>query len=50
MDTKPREVELVLTGRNAPQPFLEKADLVSTVECTKHYFDQGQRARVGIEH
>lgn len=50
MDTKPREVELVLTGRNAPESFLERAHLVTTVESTKHYFDQGQSARVGIEH
>ena len=31
------------------QSFLEKADLVTTMECTKHYFDRGQAARVGIE-
>jgi len=49
MDDKPRDVELILTGRNAPDSFIEKADLVTTMECTKHYFSQGQAARVGIE-
>ena len=49
MEIKPRHVELVLTGRNAPRSFLEEADLVTTMECTKHYFDQGQTARIGIE-
>ena len=49
MDGKPPHMELILTGRNAPLSFLEKADLVTTMECTKHYFDRGQAARVGIE-
>jgi cob(I)alamin adenosyltransferase len=50
MDGKPPHVELILTGRNAPISFMERADLVTTMECTKHYFDRGQAARVGIEH
>ena len=50
MDGKPPHVELILTGRNAPMSFMERADLVTTMECTKHYFDRGQAARVGIEH
>jgi len=49
MEGRPHDVELVLTGRNAPKAFLDKADLVTTMVCTKHYFDQGQVARVGIE-
>jgi cob(I)alamin adenosyltransferase len=49
MDAKPDDVELVLTGRGAPASFVEKADLVTTMACTKHYFDQGEAARVGIE-
>jgi cob(I)alamin adenosyltransferase len=49
MDGKPPHMELILTGRNAPRSFLDKADLVTTMECTKHYFDRGQAARVGIE-
>jgi len=49
MNTKPNDVELVLTGREAPSSFIQRADLVTTMQCTKHYFNQGQAARVGIE-
>ncbi len=49
MAGKPHDVELVLTGRSAPDSFVEKADLVTTMECTKHYYDRGQAARIGIE-
>ena len=46
---KPPDMELILTGRGAPKAFLERADLVTTMEPTKHYFDQGQEPRLGIE-
>jgi cob(I)alamin adenosyltransferase len=46
---KPKDMELVLTGRGAPKAFLDQADLVTTMEPTKHYFDKGQKARQGIE-
>jgi cob(I)alamin adenosyltransferase len=49
MDDKPDNVELILTGRGAPASFVEKADLVTNMESTKHYFDQGVAAREGIE-
>jgi cob(I)alamin adenosyltransferase len=50
IEARPENMELVLTGRDAPVSFQESADLVTTMTCTKHYFDQGQRARIGIEH
>jgi cob(I)alamin adenosyltransferase len=50
MEAKPKNMELVLTGRNAPTSFQDRADLVTTMVCTKHYFDNGQQARMGIEH
>ncbi|AKJ64368.1 Cob(I)yrinic acid a,c-diamide adenosyltransferase [Kiritimatiella glycovorans] len=49
IDERPASVELVLTGRTAPQSILERADLVSEVTCTRHYFDAGVPARCGIE-
>ncbi|NVL89762.1 MAG: cob(I)yrinic acid a,c-diamide adenosyltransferase [Desulfobacterales bacterium] len=49
MNDKPHDMELVLTGRDAPASFIDKADLVTTMECTKHYFSRGEAARVGIE-
>jgi cob(I)alamin adenosyltransferase len=49
MNDKPGNVELILTGRGAPASFIEKAHLVTNMESTKHYFDQGVAAREGIE-
>ncbi len=49
MDSKPKNVELIITGRNAPLPVIEKADLVSQVNAVKHYFQNGVKARIGIE-
>jgi cob(I)alamin adenosyltransferase len=49
MEQKPADVELIITGRNAPAPVIEKADLVSQVNAVKHYFKNGVKARIGIE-
>jgi cob(I)alamin adenosyltransferase len=46
---KPAGVEVILTGRNAPEKLIEKADLVTEMKAVKHYFDAGVEARVGIE-
>jgi cob(I)alamin adenosyltransferase len=47
---KPLHVELVLTGRNASQAFIERADLVTEMVQKKHPFEQGIMARLGIEY
>ena len=47
---KPEHVELVLTGRYAPQPLIEAADLVTEMKEVKHYYQQGVEAREGIEY
>lgn len=47
---KPEEVELILTGRNCPQSFLDLADLVSDVQLVKHYFYHGVKAREGLDY
>lgn len=49
LDRKPDDVEVVLTGRYAPESILERADLVTEMVCRKHYYDKGVRARKGIE-
>jgi len=49
IDIKPDNVEMVITGRNADPKIIARADLVTEMKNIKHYFDQGQRARVGIE-
>lgn len=50
LDLRPQTMELVLTGRGAPQSFIERAHLVTTMQCTKHYFGEGLKARKGIEY
>lgn len=49
MDLKPEGLELVLTGRGAPQRVMDRADLVTEMKEIKHYFRQGVPAREGIE-
>lgn len=46
---KPPHVELVLTGRNAPERVMEAADLVTEMRDIKHYYKAGVPARSGIE-
>jgi cob(I)alamin adenosyltransferase len=47
--SKPKHVELVLTGRYAPNEVLETADLVTEMKEIKHPYNAGYRARRGIE-
>lgn len=46
---KPPELELVLTGRDAPVHFVEAADYVTEFVKRKHPYDRGILAREGIE-
>ena len=46
---KPKDIELVITGRHAPARVIEVADLVTEMRMVKHYFEKGIQARVGIE-
>jgi cob(I)alamin adenosyltransferase len=45
----PKNIELVLTGRNAPKALIDAADLVSEMREIKHYYQKGTKARKGIE-
>ena len=48
---KPDTMELILTGRNAPDWMIEKADLVTEMRYIKHpMVDAGLNARRGIEY
>jgi cob(I)alamin adenosyltransferase len=49
LDLKPASVEVVLTGRRAPQELIDRADLVTEMREVKHYYTQGVAARKGIE-
>ena len=47
---KPAGLEVVLTGRGPTQALLDAADYVTEMKKVKHPFDQGVRARRGIEY
>jgi cob(I)alamin adenosyltransferase len=49
INEKPAAVELVLTGRGAPEAVIHRADLVTEMRDIKHYYDRGVKAREGIE-
>lgn len=49
IEEKPNEIELVLTGRNAPKPIIDRADLVTEMKLIKHPYEKGIPARYGIE-
>jgi cob(I)alamin adenosyltransferase len=50
IESKPKHVELVLTGRYAPTEVVEQADAVLEMRNIKHHFDAGLPAREGIEY
>lgn len=49
LDCRPPEVEVVLTGRDAPGWLLERADYVTEMKKLHHPYDRGVLAREGIE-
>jgi len=49
LTTKPQGMEVVLTGRYAPDKLIEIADLVTEMKEIKHYYNNGIEARKGIE-
>lgn len=50
LDSVPQGVDVMLTGRHAPQELIDRADLVSEVREVKHPFDRGQMGKRGIEY
>ena len=49
LDERPLDVEVVLTGRRAPEELISRADLVTEMRMVKHYYEQDVPARKGIE-
>lgn len=43
-------VEVICTGRNAPEELRKEADLVTVMTVEKHPYDDGLEARKGIEY
>jgi cob(I)alamin adenosyltransferase len=46
---KPKDVEMIITGRRADPRIIEMADLVTEMKEIKHYYQKGIQARDGIE-
>jgi cob(I)alamin adenosyltransferase len=49
INSKPEDVELVLTGRLVPQAILACADYITHMQETRHPYQRGILAREGIE-
>jgi cob(I)alamin adenosyltransferase len=49
LKAKPRDLHIVVTGRNAPAELIEMADLVTEMTLVKHPFRAGIKAQKGIE-
>ncbi len=49
IEDKPKDLELILTGRLAHKDIIARADLVTEMQEVKHYYQQGVLARAGIE-
>ena len=50
LDTKPPALHLILTGRNAPQALIDKADLVTEMREIKHPWQKKIPAQEGIDY
>jgi len=50
VNSKPKNLELILTGRGAPKKIMQKADYVSRITKVKHPYDKGTKGRKGIEY
>jgi len=50
LDAKPPSLHLVLTGRNAPQALVDRADLVTEMREVKHPWQRKIPAQVGIDY
>jgi cob(I)alamin adenosyltransferase len=49
LERRPEATEVVLTGRNAPEELIARADLVTSMENLRHPLANGVTARSGIE-
>ena len=50
LEAKPPALHLVLTGRNAPQALIDRADLVTDMQEIKHPWQRKIPAQVGIDY
>ena len=50
VNDRPERVNLIFTGRDAPDELIEVADTVTEMRKVKHAFDRGVMARRGIDY
>ncbi|MDO5291914.1 MAG: cob(I)yrinic acid a,c-diamide adenosyltransferase [bacterium] len=49
LEMRPKELEIVMTGRNPDEYLIGQADYITNMKKEKHPFDQGLPARRGVE-
>ena len=49
IDNVPPTLDIIITGRNAPQGLIDRADTVSEVREIKHHYNNGIKSRESIE-
>lgn len=49
VDELPEHMDLILTGRDARQEFIDRADIVSEVKEIKHIYNSGKKGKKGLE-
>lgn len=49
LKARPRDLHVVVTGRNAAEELIEAADLVTEMTLVKHPFRSGVKAQAGVE-
>lgn len=50
LKVKRETVEIMMTGRNPPQAFLDAAHLITEMKLERHYFYSGVGAREGLDY
>ena len=50
LEDVPKDMLVILTGRNAPKEIIKKADMVSDIKKIKHPFDFGEFAKKGKQY
>jgi len=50
INNKPATVDLILTGRYAPQEIIDLADTVSDIQEIRHHYTRGVKERAGMEY
>jgi cob(I)alamin adenosyltransferase len=49
LSNRPDGLHIIVTGRNAKEPLIEAADMVTEMTMVKHHFKAGVKAQKGIE-